>query len=451
MEAIVAKRRGRRRARKLPDSPVECTIEGLTTEGRGLVHINEKAVFVDGALPGEKVQIEYTASTSKYDEAKVLKVIEASDDRVEPPCQHANICGGCSLQHLNTDKQIENKQTALIESLNYIGKVKADEILPAITGPTVAYRYKARLGVRYVAKKERVLVGFREKRSNFLALIDQCEVLDNRVGHKLSALAELIYAMEAREHIPQIEVAIDDKDVVLVFRHLEELSDSDLSKLVEFAKTENFVIMLQSGGPKTVCNLWPEDFKSLSYSLKDQDIHFDFDANDFTQVNPQINQKMINKVIELLDIQSDEKVLDLFCGLGNFTLPLAQKGAHVIGIEGSQELVNKAISNATKNNISNAEFHAVDLSLKLEGQRWLNQTYDKILLDPPRSGAMEMIHYLGKLGANRIVYVSCQPTTLARDAGVLVNDYGYRLLSAGVMDMFPHTAHVESIAVFEKA
>ena len=446
----MAQKRRRRRARKLPDSPVECVIEGLTTEGRGLVHINDKAVFVDGALPGEKVQIEYTASTSKYDEAKVLEVIDASADRVEPPCQHAGICGGCSLQHLDTQKQIDNKQTALIESLEYIGKVQPGEILPAITGPVVGYRYKARLGVRYVAKKERVLVGFREKRSNFLALIDQCEVLHVRVGHKLSALSALIYAMDAREQIPQIEVAIDDENVVLVFRHLEALSEADIEKLVSFAKQENFIIMLQPAGPKTVHNLWPEDFKSLSYTLKDQGIRFNFEANDFTQVNPQINQKMINRVIELLDIQSDEKVLDLFCGLGNFTLPLAQKGAHVIGIEGSQELVNKANSNAKLNDISNAEFHAVDLSTKLEGQRWLNQTYDKILLDPPRSGAMEMIHYLGKLGASRIVYVSCQPTTLARDAGVLVNDYGYRLLSAGVMDMFPHTAHVESIAVFEK-
>ncbi|MCK5335376.1 MAG: 23S rRNA (uracil(1939)-C(5))-methyltransferase RlmD [Gammaproteobacteria bacterium] len=446
----MAQKRRRRRARKLPDSPVECVIEGLTTEGRGLVHINDKAVFVDGALPGEKVQIEYTASTSKYDEAKVLEVIDASADRVEPPCQHAGICGGCSLQHLDTQKQIDNKQTALIESLEYIGKVQPGEILPAITGPVVGYRYKARLGVRYVAKKERVLVGFREKRSNFLALIDQCEVLHIRVGHKLSALSALIYVMDAREQIPQIEVAIDDENVVLVFRHLEALSEADIEKLVSFAKQENFIIMLQPAGPKTVHNLWPEDFKSLSYTLKDQGIRFNFEANDFTQVNPQINQKMINRVIELLDIQSDEKVLDLFCGLGNFTLPLAQKGAHVIGIEGSQELVNKANSNAKLNDISNAEFHAVDLSTKLEGQRWLNQTYDKILLDPPRSGAMEMIHYLGKLGASRIVYVSCQPTTLARDAGVLVNDYGYRLLSAGVMDMFPHTAHVESIAVFEK-
>lgn len=446
----MAQKRRRRRVRKLPDSPVECVIEGLSTEGRGLTHINDKAVFVDGALPGETVNIEYTASTSKYDEAKVLDVIKASADRVTPPCQHADICGGCSLQHLDTQKQIENKQAALIESLEYIGKVKAGAILPAITGPTVGYRYKARLGVRYVAKKERVLVGFREKRSNFLALIDQCEVLHTRVGHKLSALAALIFGMDAREHIPQIEVAIDDANVVLVFRHLEPLSESDLSKLVDFAKLEGFIIMLQPGGPKTVENLWPADFESLSYKLEDQNIQFKFEANDFTQVNPKINQKMINRVLELLDIQENEKVLDLFCGLGNFTLPLAQQGAHVVGIEGSQELVNKAITNAELNNISNIEFHAVDLSAKLEGQRWLNATYDKILLDPPRSGAMEMIHHLGKLGASRIVYVSCQPTTLARDAGVLVNDYGYKLLSAGVMDMFPHTAHVESIAVFEK-
>jgi len=446
---VVQKRR-RRRGKKLPDSPVECVIEGLTTEGRGLVHINDKAVFVDGALTNEKVLIEYTASTSKFDEAKVLEVIEASADRVKPPCRHAEICGGCSLQHLNPQKQIENKQTALIESLKYIGKVEAAAILPAMTGPVTGYRYKARLGVRYVAKKEKVLVGFREKRSNFLALIDQCEVLHVRVGHKLSALSDLIFDLQARDQIPQIEVAIDDSNVVLVFRHLEPLSESDQIKLISFAKAENFVIMLQPGGPATVTNLWPMDFDCLSYKLTDQNIEFKFEANDFTQVNPAINQKMINRVLDLMDISADEKVLDLFCGLGNFTLPLAQKAHHVTGIEGNQELVNKAEKNALLNAITNVDFFAVDLSAKLDGQRWLNQTYDKILLDPPRSGAMEMIHYLGKLGARRIVYVSCQPTTLARDAGALVNEYGYRLLSAGVMDMFPHTAHVESIAVFEK-
>lgn len=446
----MAKNRRRRRSKKLPDSPVECVIEGLTTEGRGLVHINDKAVFVDGALPGEKVLIEYTGTTSKYNEAKVLEVIEASTDRVVAPCQHADICGGCSLQHLNTDKQIENKQTALLESLKYLGNVTPENVLDAITGPVVGYRYKARLGVRFVAKKDKVLVGFREKRSNFLALIEQCEVLHVRVGHQLSSLAALIYAMDAREHIPQIEVAIDDKDVVLVFRHLQPLSEADSNKLIDFAKDNNFIILLQPGGHESVHNLYPEDFKSLSYRLEDQQLQFNFEANDFTQVNPVINQKMINRTIDLLDLKDEEKVLDLFCGLGNFTLPLAQKAGVVIGIEGNQELVNKAKRNAELNSITNTEFHAVDLSVKLDNQRWLNQKYDKILLDPPRSGAMEMIHYLGKLGASRIVYVSCQPTTLARDAGALVNDYGYKLKAAGVMDMFPHTAHVESIAVFEK-
>lgn len=446
----MAQKRRRRRGRKLPDSPVECVIEGLTTEGRGLAHINDKAVFIDGAITGEKVVIEYTASTSKYDEAKVIEIVEASVDRVEPPCAHAGICGGCSLQHLNPEKQIENKQNALLDSLKHIGSVVPEYVLPALTGPYVSYRYKARLGVRFVAKKDRVLVGFREKRSNFLALIEQCEVLNHKVGHQLSALAELIYGMQAREHIPQIEVAIDDTDVVLVFRHLEELSESDQAKLIEFAKLHNFIILLQPAGPASVHNLWPVDFKSLSYRLADQNLTFKFDANDFTQVNPVINQQMINRALELLDIQKDEKVLDLFCGLGNFTLPLAQLAGSVVGIEGDQELVNKAKKNAELNNIDNTEFHAVDLSVKLEAQRWLQQSYDKILLDPPRSGAMEMIHYLGKLGASRIVYVSCQPTTLARDAGVLVNEYGYQLKMAGVMDMFPHTAHVESIAVFEK-
>jgi len=253
----VAKNRRRRRVKKLPDSPVECVIEGLTTEGRGLVHLNDKAVFVDGALPGERVQIEYTGTTSKYNEAKVLEVIEASEDRVSPPCQHADICGGCSLQHLDTKKQIENKQTALIESLKYLGNVVPENVFEAITGPVVGYRYKARLGVRFVAKKDKVLVGFREKRSNFLALIEQCEVLHARVGHQLTALADLIYAMDAREHIPQIEVAIDDKDVVLVFRHLESLSESDLEKLISFAKEKNFIIMLQPGGHESVHNLYP--------------------------------------------------------------------------------------------------------------------------------------------------------------------------------------------------
>lgn len=446
----MAQKRRRRRGKKLPDSPVECTIEGLTTEGRGLVHLNDKAVFVDGALPGERVMIEYTAATSKFNEAKVIEVLEASADRVKPPCAHADICGGCSLQHLAPQKQIENKQKALLESLQYIGNVEPEQVLPAITGPVTGYRYKARLGVRFVAKKDKVLVGFREKRSNYLALIEQCEVLDERVGHQLSSLAELIYGMEQREQIPQIEVAIDDTNVVLVFRHLQPFSDSDLQKLTDFAKQKDFVIMLQPGGADTVHSLYPADFDKLSYRLLDQDLSFQFEANDFTQVNPSINQQMINCALELLQPTADEKVLDLFCGLGNFTLPLAQLAGHVTGIEGNQVLVNKAISNAKLNHISNAEFHAVDLSAKLDGQRWLNQKYDKILLDPPRSGAMEMIHYLGKLGASKIVYVSCQPTTLARDSGVLVNDYGYRLKAAGVMDMFPHTAHVESIAIFEK-
>ncbi len=446
----MAQKNRRRRKKKLPESPVECVIEGLTTEGRGLVHLNDKAVFVDGALSGERVLIEYTAATAKFNEAKVLEVLEASADRVEPPCAHANICGGCSLQHLDATKQIENKQQALLESLQFIGNVTPDEVLPAITGPETGYRYKARLGVRYVAKKDRVLVGFREKRSNFLALIDQCEVLHVKVGHKLTALADLVYGLEQRDQIPQIEVAIDDTNVVLVFRHLKPLARSDLELLVAFAKTHDFVIMLQPGGVDTVHALYPEDFTTLEYKLPDQDLRFQFDPNDFTQVNPDINQQMINRALELLDLQADEKVLDLFCGLGNFTLPLAQQSAYVTGIEGSVELVNKARKNAALNNIDQVEFHAVDLSAKLEGQRWLNQSYDKILLDPPRSGAMEMIKYLGKLGANKIVYVSCQPTTLARDAGVLVNEYGYRMKAAGVMDMFPHTAHVESIAVFEK-
>lgn len=446
----MAQNNRRRRRKKLPESPVECVIEGLTTEGRGLTHIDEKPVFVDGALPGEKVLIEYTAATSKFNEAKVLEVIEASNSRVKPVCQHADICGGCSLQHLDPEKQIENKQRSLMESLHFIGKVTPTAVLPPITGPHYGYRYKARLGVRYVAKKAKVLVGFREKRSNFLAMLDRCEVLHKKVGSRLKDIADLIYSLQLRDQIPQIEVAIGDDDIVLVFRHLQPLPETDLDALRQFAEKNQFVIQLQPGGPKTVHNLYPEDFKTLEYCLENQNLKFQFEASDFTQVNPQINQEMIDRALELLMPEAGDNVLDLFCGLGNFTLPLAQKSASVTGIEGAQELVNKARKNAELNSITNVEFHAVDLSAKLQGQRWLGQTYDKVLLDPPRSGAMEMIQHLGKLGAKRIVYVSCQPTTLARDAGVLVNDYGYQLKAAGVMDMFPHTAHVESIAVFEK-
>ncbi|HEY9052876.1 MAG TPA: 23S rRNA (uracil(1939)-C(5))-methyltransferase RlmD, partial [Gammaproteobacteria bacterium] len=348
------------------------------------------------------------------------------------------------------DAQIMAKQQTLLNHLQHIAHTQADTVLPPLRGPVYGYRHKARLGVRYVAKKGKVLVGFREKTSGWLAELESCKVLHPSVGERLSQLGELIMGMDAKQTIPQIEVAVSDDITSLVFRHLEDLSDADKEKLCDFAEAENLHIYLQPGGEDSVHPLWPAQPEPLFYELKEHNVRIEFAPSDFTQVNPDINQQMVTRALDFLQLNENDKVLDLFCGLGNFTLPIARHAGQVIGVEGSESMVVKARANARLNNISNAEFHAADLSADLTGYPWLNQHYDKILLDPPRSGAMEMLKHLGKLGAKRIVYVSCHPATLARDANVLVNEFGYKLEAAGVMDMFPHTAHVESIAVFVK-
>jgi 23S rRNA (uracil1939-C5)-methyltransferase len=303
--------------------------------------------------------------------------------------------------------------------------------------------------VKYVPKKGKVLVGFREKAAPYLAELSSCKVLHPSVGERLDKLSELILSMDARQTIPQIEVAVSDDETALIFRHLEDLSETDRDKLIQFAQAENIQISLQPGGVNTVKALWPENPPPLFYTLQNQQLKIQFQPTDFTQVNPLINQKMVDRALEFLDLQETDTVLDLFCGLGNFTLPMAKQAAWVTGVEGAEVMVVKARENAQINDIDNVEFFAADLSLDLNGQPWLQKKYDKILLDPPRSGAMEMLNYLGKLGARRIVYVSCHPATLARDAKILLNDFGYQLSVAGVMDMFPHTGHVESIAVFD--
>ena len=310
--------------------------------------------------------------------------------------------------------------------------------------------------MKYVYKKEKVLVGFREKGNSFLADILNCPVLHESVGLRISDLSDLIMKMDSKATIPQIEVAVDDTKTALVFRHLEDLSEGDKSVLVEFAKSHDLQIMLQSGGPDTIMPLWPDNPPALSYTLKDQQVTIDFQVNDFTQVNSEINQLMVTKAIQMLELQAEDKVLDLFCGLGNFTLAMSKQCKEVVGVEGGESMVIKARENAIRNNIDNVAFFAADLSKDISNELWLNkagvkQKYDKILLDPPpRSGAMEMLKYIGKLKAERIVYVSCNPATLARDSHVLVHEHGYTLEEAGVMDMFPHTAHVESIALFTK-
>ena len=444
----MSKRRARRK--RLPEELVEATIESLSPEGRGVAHIEGKVVFVDFALPGEIVEFKYTRTSKSFDEARAVNVLKASQDRVEPICEHFGVCGGCSMQHQEHEAQVSSKQNALMQQFEFMAHTQPKNILPPLRGPVIHYRQKARLGVKYVHKKGKVLVGFREKGNAFLADLTRCPVLHESVGNHLTDLSDLIMNMQARETIPQIEVAISDTQTALVFRHLEDLTDSDKDALSAFAQQHDLQILLQSGGPKTVVPLWPENPAPLSYTLQEQQVRIEFQPNDFTQVNSEINQAMVSSALKMLELSPEDKVLDLFCGLGNFTLAMAKQCAQVTGVEGAQSMVLKARDNAKNNKIENTSFFAADLSVDISEEPWIKHKYDKILLDPPRSGAMEMLKHIGKMGAKRIVYVSCNPATLARDTNALVNEYGYTLQDAGVMDMFPHTAHIESIALFIK-
>lgn len=439
----------RSRKPRLPAEPVELGIDSLSHDGRGVGRIDGKAVFVDGALPGERVRARIAERHKTYDEAVVDSVLQASPLRVVPRCAHAGVCGGCSLQHLAPEAQIDAKQQVLLDNLAHIGKVMPQTVLPALRGPHWGYRTKARLGAKYVRKMQRALVGFREKHKPHLAELMRCEVLHPIVGERITELAELLADLDARERIPQIEIAVGDNATALVFRNLDALSERDASLLFGYGERTGLHIYLQPGGPDSVRLLWP-DTSELSYALPDYGLRLVFEPTDFTQVNRAINGAMIDLALDLLDVQPDDRVLDLFCGLGNFTLPLARRCGHVIGVEGEPGLVQRARNNAARNGITNAEFHVANLADDVSIYPWLKQPFDKLLLDPPRSGAMEVIPVIARLGFRRIVYVSCNPGSLARDAGLLVNEHGYRLVKAGVMDMFPHTAHVESIALFTR-
>ena len=439
-----------RRKKKLPAEPQRATVESLTHDGRGVARIGDKTVFIDGALPQEEVMFRYTRVRNNYDEGAVLEVLKASPHRVTPACKFFAVCGGCSLQHLEPAEQIRTKQSMLLENLSRIGKVQAEEILSPLIGPIWGYRQKARLGVRYVHKKERVLVGFREKHSAFLADMHSCKILNPLIGERLEELSTTIRQLSCYKQIAQIEVAIGDEGAALIFRNLVELSEADKQVLTEFGQRHEFQIYLQPKGPDTVALLWPET-ASLSYRIPAYDITLAFRPNDFTQVNTAINQAMVARALDLLDPQATDQVLELFCGLGNFSLPLARQVKQVVAVEGDAALIERARDNADRNAITNVEYHVANLMEEVTGLPWLRKrSYDKIMLDPPRSGAVEVLPVIAGLKASRIVYVSCNPATLARDAGILVNDYGYKLVKAGVMDMFPHTAHVESIALFIK-
>ncbi len=440
-----------RKPRGVKNSPLmEATIESLTLEGLGVARVDGKAVFIDGALPGEQVTFRYTSHKAKHDEGKVETVVTASPERVEPKCQHFGVCGACSWQHIALDAQIRHKQQAMLNNLKHLGKVEPATVFEPLSADGWAYRRKARLGARWVRKKEKALVGFREKDGGFLADLQRCEILHPTLGEHLTDFQELVSSLDARESIPQIEVAVGDNATALVVRHMEALSDGDTAKLLDFAQEFNYQLYLQPKGPDTVHCIYPEN-PELYYEHPQFNTRVNFTPLDFFQVNQSLNRAMVARAVELLDPQADETVLDLFCGLGNFTLPLARSAAKVIGVEGDLAMVERARAAAHANGIHNTDYYACNLmGDDLGREPWLKQHYDKILLDPPRAGAKEIIAHIGKLKAKRIVYVSCDPATLARDAGELVNTHGYRLVGAGVMDMFPHTSHVESIAVFEK-
>ena len=444
---------------RIDRTPFEAEISDLSHDGRGVArNADGKTVFVSGALPGERVVASQTRRHRHYDEAQTLEVLRAAPERVEPRCAHFGTCGGCALQHYAEDRQILAKARVLRENLERIGHVSPERWLEPLTDAAWGYRRKGRLSVRRVEKKDKTLVGFRETDPRFVADLRECHTVIPEIGTKLDALSALVDGLDARREIPQIEfIAGDDGPgrhrVALTFRHLAPLSDNDRAALAAFAKAQGFAIFLQPGGVDSVHPLALDGEAAepvpLSFRLEDWDIELKFQPLDFIQVNAGLNRRMIRHAFDLLDPQPDERVLDLFAGLGNFTLPLARQVREVVGVEGDAGLVRRARANAGHNGLDNARFFAADLAKDLSGEPWMREGFDKLLLDPPRSGADFVLSVLPLKQFGRIVYVSCHPASLARDAGYLVNEKGWKLKAAGVMDMFPHTAHVESIALFE--
>lgn len=443
---------GRRRGRKkvMPENPVRINIESLSHDGRGVAHVDGKVVFIDEALPGEQLEFVYTDTRRDYAEGKVAQLITRSEHRVDAECPHFGVCGGCSFQHVDDKEQIHFKEQLLQEQFSRIGKVDIEKIWEPLTGPHWGYRRKARMGVKYVPKKGRVLVGFRERRNPFLAEIESCKVMHPIVGEKLMDLSAMIGKLTIKDKIPQIEVAIGDNSCVLAFRVLEPPTSEDQKVMSDFGREHGISICLQPKGPDTIAPIPGDEEVIPTYDLPDQQVQFKFRPAMFTQVNYEINRKMVTRAIDALELNENDNVLDLFCGLGNFTLPMATKAGHVVGVEGDLPLVKHARENAQHNRLSNVDFYAADLSKDVSDQPWSKQKFNKVLLDPSRAGASEILHNFKHWKPDRIVYVSCNPSTLARDAGILVNELGYKLVKAGVMDMFPQTAHVESIALFEK-
>jgi 23S rRNA (uracil1939-C5)-methyltransferase len=427
-------------------------ITDLSHDGRGVARTGGKTVFIDDALPGERVEWVRLRRGRNFDEGRLERVLAASPDRVEPRCPHFGVCGGCALQHLSSSKQLEFKQRQLTEALTRIGRVKPDEILPPLQAGVWNYRRRARLAARWVPRKQRTVVGFRERNTPYIADLKSCDVLQPPVDKLIEPLSVLASALTVRNRLPQIEVAIADNAIALVVRILDELTPADRILLEQFGRDHRVQVFLQPGGYETLAPLAGEA-TPLEYRLADFDVTLRFQPTDFVQVNSELNAAMVRRALDLLRPAPGESVLDLYCGLGNFSLPLARSGAHVVGVEGDASLIARARANAELNGlVQNSEFFAANLADEsFADASWAKRSYHKVLLDPPRAGARETLSTIARSGAGTVLYVSCHPGSLARDAGVLVHEHGYALQAAGVMDMFPHTAHVESIALFVRS
>lgn len=426
--------------------------ESLDHDGRGVAHVDGKIVFIEGALPGETVEYAVYRSKPKYEQARTTRVVDDSSQRVTPRCPYFGTCGGCSMQHLDPLAQAAVKQRVLEDALWHIGKLKAAMVYPAIHGPTWGYRFRARMGVRVVPSKGGVLIGFHERRSSYISDMRSCDVLPQHISAMLPALHDLIAELSIADRVPQIEVAVGDDATVLVFRNLVPPTAKDEARLADFGAAHAVQVWLQPGNPETAFRLFPRQAPELAYTLPEFGVTMNFRPTDFTQVNVPINRALMRRAMQLLAPRPGERIADLFCGLGNFSLPIARRGATVIGVEGSDGLVRRAGENARRNGLAdNCEFHAANLFETTEDSLAALGPLDKLLIDPPREGAIAVVKALSPAQSPaRIVYVSCNPATLARDAAVLVHEKGYALRGAGIANMFPHTSHVESIALFER-
>jgi 23S rRNA (uracil1939-C5)-methyltransferase len=441
--------------------PERAVVGDFDRHGRAVVSAGEggrpRPAHVDGALPGELVELLRTEREGPIDGARTLEVIEASAQRVEARCRHYGVCGGCSLMHLDVDAQIAFKQRVLLEDFERHG-VRPERVLEPLRGPSWAYRRRARLGAKLVPAKGKVLVGFREKDRRFIADLSGCEILAGpasgplagQPGLIIDALSQLIASLSIAARTPQIEVTVADDELALVLRVLDPPSDEDLDKLRTFERDWQLRLYLQPGGLETIAPLAGDRDPLLRYSIPEFELEISFLPTDFVQVNAAINRAMISQAIALLELEPSHRVLDLFCGLGNFSLPIARQAAEVVGIEGDAGLVERARANAAANRLHNVSFVQRDLYRDVDVAAWSERGFDRVLLDPPRSGAAAIVESFAPIAAPRVVYVACSPETLARDAATLISRHGYKLLAAGVMDMFPHTAHVESIAVFAR-